>query len=72
MAVGLIPRSMMTLLTSDSVCIARAVTKGFYLGMVERLVEVVELAVLPLSAPAPSSGPAPLTPAQRARQLTAA
>ena len=32
----------------------------------------MELAVPPLSAPAPSSGLAPLTPAQRARQLTVA
>ena len=70
---------MKTLLPSDSAWIAPAVMKDFHLGMVERLVEVLrrrarlmELAAPPPSAPAPSSGPAPLTPAQRARQLTVA
>ena len=51
--------------------------KNFHLGMVERLVEalrrrawLMESAVPTPSAPAPSTGPAPLTPAQRTRQLT--
>ena len=75
---GLIPRSRRTLLPSDSAWIA-PVMKHFHLGMVERLVEVLrrrmrvmELAAPPPSDPAPSSGPPPLTPAQRASQLTVA
>ena len=73
-AVGLIPRSMMTLLPSDSAWIVPAVMKDFHLGMVEWLVEVLRrrARLMELAAPAPSSGPAPLTPAQRARPLTMA
>ena len=77
--VGLILRSMVTLLPSDSAWIAPAVMKVFRLRMVERLVEVLRRqewlivqAAHPPSAPAPSAGSAPLTPAQRARHLTVA
>ena len=76
LSVGLISRSMKTLLPPNSAWIALAVMKDFHLGMVERLIEVLRRGErfdgVGSSAHVPSPDPASLALTQRTRKLTVA